>query len=487
MTSHWSTQATLQGLQGALDEYPPIQVMFLIHCQSATGKLTVRQGTKRLEFYAQNGSVVGLAGIPNLLASVKVNGTPSMNLEALLGRAFQAGVPLDRAMQAAADGLGHVLARMIGQTGGSVTFESDVKPAGAPMRLPVSIPAMIFNGVRAVRQPDLIRNELMPVSNRLVKIRIPTTSSTDRLGLPPVALRLVRRSRAHQTLSSLLKTDSSEEWSAVDLLMQLGLLTIEDSRVVETTAPKEVVDYTGELREAHNQLKALRSWEILQLKTAAQVTDECIERACHAILAQYHPDRFIGASEQAQALAQRCFSLVIEAKEELRSADLRVEVKARLDAERRGEKYITDQERKAGEMAYARGLVSFRRRRFSLALSAFQKACEFDPESWRHKYMLIRTRYETGDLPGTQAAQSLLELQGPRGSARADVFFDAGEIFMKIGQEGEAYEAFEKVLQNYPEHIGARRHIRLRTKRTQATDEAPASGLLSGLFGRLKR
>jgi tetratricopeptide (TPR) repeat protein len=467
--------------------------MFLIHCKSATGRLTIRKGANRLEVYAQNGSVVGLAGIPNLLESVGVKGTPSMNLESLLGRAFQDGVPLDKAMQAAADGLGRTLAETIAQSGGSVSFEENVKPDGAPMRLSVSIPKMILSGVRAARQPDFIRKQLAPISNRPVTLRIPLTISTDRLGLPPVALRLVRRAKKRQTLDSLLKIDNSggrsDEWSAVDLLMQLGLLSIESRRVpvVVAAPPQKSANHTTELRAAHSLLKNQQPWQILELKTAKQLTDDGIERACHVILARYHPDRFTGAQAQAQALAQRCFSLVIEARDALSNASLRTEVKARLEAESRGEKYITEQERKAGDMAYARGLVSFRRRNFSRALSAFQKAHEFNPALWRHNYMLIRSQYETGDLPGTQAASQLLQLQGPQGLSMADVFFDAGEIYMKIGQDDRAYEAFERVLQTYPGHIGARRHIRLRKRRSQVTDVEPAPGLLSGLFGRLKR
>ena len=251
--------------------------------------------------------------------------------------------------------------------------------------------------------------------------------------------------------------------------------------------PKKSVDHTAELRAAHNRLKDQQPWQILELKTAKQITDDGIERACHVILARYHPDRFTGAQAKAQALAQRCFSLVIEARDVLASASLRTEVKARLEAESRGEKYITEQERKAGDMAYARGLVSFRRRNFSRALSAFQKAHELNSELWRHSYMLIRAQYETGDLPGTQAANQLLQLQGPSGLSRADVFFDAGEIYMKIGQDDQAYEVFGRVLQIHSGHIGAQRHIRLRKRRSQETDAESAPGLLSGLFGRLKR
>jgi hypothetical protein len=58
---------------------------------------------------------------------------------------------------------------------------------------------------------------------------------------------------------------------------------------------------------------------------------------------------------------------------------------------------------------------------------------------------------------------------------------------MKIGQDDQAYEVFGRVLQLHPGHIGAQRHIRLRKRRSQVTDAEPAPGLLSGLFGRLKR
>ncbi|MFT4978424.1 MAG: tetratricopeptide (TPR) repeat protein [Myxococcota bacterium] len=494
MTSGWSAKPSLRAVQGPLDEHPPVQVMFLAHCHAATGRLTIRMEAGRVEIDVQNGRVVGISGIPRLLASVGIEGAPGANLEGLLGAAFQAGVPLDQSMQAAADGLGDVLAMTVGKTGGAVHFEMGMGPRGAPMVLPVPIPRIIAGGLQRTRHPEVVRRQLSPVSNRRVLLRPPTNTPSSRWGLSPIALRLVRRAEEQPTLNRLLRTAEgvgrAEEWAAADLLMQLGMLDLQELRGQATpeAAPEPApLDHTKELKAALSSLQGQRPWEVLELKVLADVTDPGIERAVRTISSRFHPDRFASDPPSARTLAERCFAQVMEAGEALASEALREEVKARLDAELRGEQYVTEQERKDAEMAYARGQVAFRRRQFDEAVRDFRLAHSLDPEPWRHRYMLTRSEHSSGARSGVEVAEELLELVGPRGTARADVLFEAGEILLREGLDDRAYDTFSKIVEIYPDHIGARRHLRLRKKRARSPEDEGSSGLLSGLFGRRKR
>lgn len=458
--------------------------------------MTVRMDAVRVEIDVRNGRVSGVTGIPGLLTSLGVQGLPGMNLEALLGLALQQGAPFDKAMSAAAQGVGIFLATTVGKVGGMIEFNNGFVADGAPMVLSTPIATLIATGLQEVRHPEIVRRQLAPMSSRRVQLHLPPRISPERWGLSPVVLRLVRKAEEAPTVSRLLRTAEgvgrAEEWASLDLLMQLGMLRIQDKsaspKPTPPPKPPKVEDHSEELRAKHKVLSAQKPWELLELKAPTDVNDVNIEKACRTISAQFHPDRFSGANEQTQGLAQLCFALVMEAGEAMKDEGLRQEVKARLDAEMRGEQYVTDQERKDAELAYARGQVAFRRRQFEQAEREFTEANDLNPEPWRHGYMLLRTLHQTGKKPPEETANALLELVGPRGTMRADVMAEAGEILLGAGLEEQAYATFGKVLEIHPEHVGAQRHMRLRKKRAQAEQkEASSSGLLGGLFSRRKR
>lgn len=502
MTGGWTATPSLNTVDGPLEACPPIQVMFLAHCTGATGRMTIRLEAGRVEVAVQSGRVAGIAGVPRLLAGVGVEGGPASTLEQLLGLAFQAGVPLDQSMAAAAAGLGDVLAMTVGRSGGHVHFEPGAGPRGAPMVLPLRLPRIIADGLRRSRHPEVVRRELAPVANRRVLLRPPANVPTQKWGLPPVALRLVRKAEEQPTLNRLLRTADgvgrAEEWAAADLLMQLGVLALQERAGSQpdtapapapAPAPEPVVDRALELKDAFAKMNGAQPWEMLGLTTPGDVNDQGIERAARTFSAKFHPDRYGGESPQTRALAARCFAMIMEAKEAMASPAVREEVKARLDAELRGEKYVTDKERKEAEMAYARGQVAFRKRQFDDAVRDYRFAATTDPEPWRFRYMLARAEHACGARDGIAVAEELMELDGPRGTTKADVLFEAGEILLREGDEERAYSTFLKIVEIYPDHIGARRHLRLRERRSQQGGESGGSGggLLSGLFGRRKR
>jgi hypothetical protein len=101
--------------------------------------------------------------------------------------------------------------------------------------------------------------------------------------------------------------------------------------------------------------------------------------------------------------------------------------------------------------------------------------------------MLLRSRYHLKELEGEDAAQQIQDLDGPRGLVRADVLFEVAEIFMRDGAKRRAHETYDAVLKHNPEHIGARRRLRIKSMRSAASGEDSSSGMFSGLFRRKKK
>ena len=226
-------------------------------------------------------------------------------------------------------------------------------------------------------------------------------------------------------------------------------------------------------------------WDLLEIESHRQVNDIDLGKAQRRMSSKYHPDRFVGQSDEVKALAAECFELVMDAHSRMEDPVLREELKARLEAAERGEKYVTDAERQEAEVAYARGQLTFRRRQWAEALAAYEDALRLNPEPWRYTFMRARAAYHVGQLTAEQVAMALMELEGPRGPQKAEVLFEAAEILLRDGREEQGYDLCGKIVEVYPDHVGARRRLRMRDLR-QRKESAPSGGLLSSLFGRRK-
>jgi tetratricopeptide (TPR) repeat protein len=217
------------------------------------------------------------------------------------------------------------------------------------------------------------------------------------------------------------------------------------------------------------------------------VTTDGIDRANRTVSKQFHPDQFINQPAEVRRLAAECFSVLQDAYDAMKDEGMRKEVRARLEAAERGEQYVTDRDRAEADVLYSRGQVIFRKKEYSTAKKKFQSGLSRDPNNWRCAYMLLRSRYHLNELGGEDAAQQIQDLDGPRGLVRADVLFEVAEIFMRDGAKRRAHETYDAVLKLNPEHIGARRRLRIKSMRAAAAGEEAGSGMFSGLFRRKKK
>ena len=344
MNEPWSGEAFLHRIQGPLEKFPPIRVLFLVHRLQARGRLGVRTPGGQVEFDVDAGRIVGCVGAPGLLRRLRVEGSPTADLTELVGLAIRAGTPPDQALQAAADGVGDLLAATVELTGGAVVFTPDAPRKGMPMPLPAPIPRIISDGLRRARHAEQVRLKLTPLANRRVALHVPQDAPEARWGLPPVALRLVRRAEAQPTLSMLLRTAEGtgreEEWYAVDLLLQLGMLSLQEAGARAAAAPAPAPEPAPEpdpgaalladLQGVLARLRVQKPWEILSIESHEQVNDAELDRALRKISARYHPDRYVGQSGEVKELAAQCFELAMEAHGRMRDPVLRADLKARL-------------------------------------------------------------------------------------------------------------------------------------------------------------
>ena len=498
MGGSWSGAGFLEQIDGSIEDFPPIRVLFMLNRLKSTGCLSIQHQQELVIVQVRNGAVVGCQGVPRLLASLGVSGSADSDLMGLVGMAIAGGSPPDVALNAAAAGLGDVLANMVGMTKGHVLFENELQPSNAPITLPVPLPRIISSGLRRSRTALFVQQRTATMRHHVMLLSLPDDSLIDSWGLDPVALRLLRVARKNAdrkpTVSQLLRKGGCEHWQALDLLLQLGLVQLEPPRklaprpprVVSAREPEPEVDPVAELRAELDLLRTTTPWVVLGLKLANDVSDEGIDRANRTVSKRYHPDGFVNQTRPLRKLASECFNIVQNAYNTMKDETLRMEVRARLAAEEKGEQYVADRDRQEAEMVYARAQVLFRKKDYRAAKKAFDHANQLDPVNWRYKYMQIRTDYHLGAVTGNVSVEQILALSGPRGHTMADVTYEAAEILAREKKEGRAFELHKKVLSLNPEHIGARRRVRMRQKR-KAEDNKSGSGLFSGLFRRKKK
>ena len=503
MSATWSGTEFLDGIDGSLDEYPPVRVLFALYRLKAGGRLTLQTPSQQIHLSFHGGKVVGVDGVSTLLAGIGVEGGENDDLMGLVGKAIAGGHAPDAALSAAADGLGDQLAALIGDSDGVLRFERGIKPSGAPIPLPKNVMRIICGGLERARPAATIRQSLSAELDHEVRLALPGDTPADSWGLPPVALRLLRIIKKNlvrrPTLQQVIRRGGDERLLAADLLLQLGLITLHLSEEQPSAAPPkpspkpepesapEPPDPGKVLVAELKRLRATSPWEILGLKKPAEVTDEGIDRANRNASKRFHPDQFISQSPKVRQLAAECFSVLQDAYDSMKDEGLRGEVRARLEAAERGEQYVTDRDRSEAEVLYSRGQVLFRKKDYATAKMEFQAAQSRDPNNWRCAYMLLRSLYHLSELTGEEVAQQIQDLEGPRGLTRADVLFEVAEIFMRDGAERRAHDLYDAVLKLNPEHIGARRRLRIKNMRAAAAEDESNSGVFSGLFRRKKK
>ena len=494
----------LATVDGTLDQFPPLRVLALAHRVKATGRLVVQSQHATRTIELDQARVVFCTGFDGLVPGGRGD------LGAQLGAAIASGTTSQRALELACTGLGAALTEFVGAEGGHVRFETVSAGARQRMVLPMSVPQIIASGLRVVRPVEVLRRVYSHQMSVKVRARLPDDAPESRWGLDPVALRLVREGLPGLTVRELAKDDAS--LLALDLLIQMGIFELpnEDHGPVRFTArpggrpagreaapgprsaPREEVgpvvppgDATAQkLAAALEELRGASALEVLGIKRSADVSEPKISAAFREVSGRFHPDRFASASAVARDLAAGCFSVVNDAWGSLKSPDDLAEARERLKAAEEGRVFVTEADRQKARVTFARGEILFRNKQWNEALPLLEQAAKMDSTVWRYAFYRVECALNAERMSPKDALAALSVLQPPPGAARADVLATAGELLLREGDEDAAYTRFEEALRENPEHIGARRRMRLRDMRGESAEAKPSGSWWSRLLKR---
>lgn len=545
MAEAWSGIDFLCTVDGPLERFPALRVLFLAHRVAATGMITIQTaaGTRRVAVAA--GAVAGGDGFPNLLLEHSVRGQADEPMVALIGRAVAAGVPPERALADAGARLGERLAELVGARGGRIVFREEILDPRARVVLPDSIPRLLAAGLRRTRPAARLRATFGARLPEAVSLSVPDDSPESRWGLDPTALRVLRSVSRVSTLGELLGAgppgQADQTAYAVDLLMQLGLILVEprvtrpraeerspdaEARAIRTAQPTRpppsptvtaaplaptpgvmtapapattasatttsgaigagIVGRPSEsslraLKEAHARVKDALPADVLGIERSDVLTDLVIDKAHRELAARYHPDRNRNLGPEIAALASELFTRVNEAWTALKDPAIRKDEAARLKAREEGRPFVSEQQRARARICFARAEPLARNRRWAEALPELETAISLDPGPWRYHFFKAQAAFHVGRMTAEEADRYLRGLSVPAGEPCADVLYEAGEMLLRAGKEDQAQARFKEALAAFPDHHATKRRLRLAERRAESDPEKKTDSVSSSV------
>jgi len=241
------------------------------------------------------------------------------------------------------------------------------------------------------------------------------------------------------------------------------------------------------LREAYDLLTRMRPEVIFRIRKSDDLDLEKIERRYLDACSRYHPDRYRGADQGVQSLAEGCFTAVSDAFHRLKVDEYQHELRIRLVEKETGKRVVTDKTRVAAKVEFAKADVLFKQKRYEAAYELASRAAEGDPDRWQYQFLKWRTAYRTGAAGVDEVRNEIGALSGMNSIEKGSALYTVGEMYMREGQEKKAFELFRQTLTLDDKNVGARRRLRLKGRREQEASERETTGLFGGLFQRRKR
>lgn len=476
---------------------PPLPEFLRLLTEGQTGELWFRLAGRQIGVSLQNGGVMQIVGLPELMLLEGHRVSASVNTGDMLadvGSAVVGGVQPDDAMNAASAGLGRFLARVATSEECTAAWDEGHAPPKGSFPLPMPVLKALGQGLQEARTPDMIQQSWR---NQTVQIVRPAPSAADPKavqGLSPVAARALSLAAGGEVLSDLVERliggdprRRMKTWWAVDLLLQSGLLTfdksatsdleIEDDAVSEgeeETNPDTAADplradpAVTRMHRQYRKLLKMRPLEALDIKVVNPddgVSQEVIREAFRRSAKMYHPDRFTEESASLRRAAAKCFQVLGEFKSQLEEPEFLQAELYHIRAQRQGRAHVKEDDKVKAKVLYNKGMSFFRNRAYVAARDAFAEAVILDPDFKMAGARHTHCRAVLKELPYEKAYMALNDVEASTVGEKVELLFLTAWLLKLLGKEAEAIRQYKAILERDPEHREARREVRLWEKR----------------------
>ena len=477
----WAQKFDFSELSSAksLNDISLIWLLLQAHVQSTTVQLFVSLSQYRFDIKIENGAISSVIGVPGLLSVFGIDMTSDMKLEDLIGQAMAKGISYDEILKTVGDNIGK---RLVGaeQHGKGEIGISD-KEFGMSVPLQQNIPTILIKGLEASNE-ELLRSYSPMMRHIVQKERVDCKPS--QLSLPSDLLRYFRDIQSGKRLGEVVTnpTRVMDDWHKIHILLSFHLLSF---RKREVKTDSKAMEKYKELKQKLRDIKEMEPHILFGLTERQEVSDEAIDKKLRQLSMDYHPDRFIGEDSQVIGVIEEIYTYINEVHSSMKDEDYRERLKDRLMVEKRGEKYVSPEDKQKTEVLYAQAKFLFNKRKWEDACDVLDKCFELNPYNWRLNVLRVKAHVILKKKDLKEAAEELLTFKDAKGHERVELLFQAGEYFYQAEERVKAKQIFKQIVDLEEDHQGAKRFLTRmeREAQTQKKEDKP-KGFWGKLFGK---
>lgn len=465
----WTETTKLLNYSGDFSLSDFLIILLGLEYSKSDATVVVSGGEFRAGIVFQKGSIINFYGFGNVISSIESAVSKGLHFGDFVGLAMSKGVSHENIMKMIQKNLAQSI---LGLDLSSITILSFEKPK-IPMKLGISVFKLFEIGIEEqflVQSPK--RTFQKDISSKVFS-QIPE-GALPRLGLPPNALRMVRAISSNTTVGDI--AESKNDWIMFYLLHLFGLLAIEPSEQSKSSQLSDSADSAAkklaELQDWYNTHSSTPPHVLLEITQANELNSITISQKSRAVSSKLHPDRFVAYGEEVQTIAQRCFELVSAAEQKLEDEEYLKELKAQLDAEARGEVYVSESSEKKSHLLYEKAKFLFRRNKIDETRELVDQAYALNPYYWRLNYLRFQLLHKQKGMPDLEIAENLLKIDGCKGHERLDIICFAAELFQtspELEHQNKAKEILKTIRTIDPEFQRAK----ILHRRLHKAEEAP--------------
>ena len=423
--NNWTDIDALKTFSGSAEYMYVILLALEYTKQDAIIELTAESLSSKIVI--QKGRIVDVRGFGNLIKPHIESVPAGLGIGDFFGAAMGNGIPHDQIMDTIQK---EFITSLLAHPVKTIQLHPFKKPK-IIMKLKQGFARLLELGVKEYfigQSPKLrYRDDL----NSGIFVQLPAGVALPRLGLSPLALRMVRKVKSGVKVSEI--ANSNTEWEIFHCLYLLGILSIEPTEQSQSSKlAQNASDDQKKLAELKDWLTKNEVKEphiLLEIEQPNEVNTIVISQKSRALSSKLHPDRFVSYGSEVLEMAQRCFEVVTKAQDAMGSEEFRAELKARLDAEKRGEVYVSESSEKKAQLLYEKAKFLFRRNKITESDDLVEKAFSLDPYNWRLIYLRLQLQYKNKKREAVSIAEEALKIEGCKGHERLDIMTFAAEIF----------------------------------------------------------
>ena len=484
---YWTDVERIKSFTGEFSLSKFLIILLSLEYTKSDATVVVSNAEQRAAVVLQKGKVVDFYGFGNLISTIVESIPKGSRFGDLVGLAMAQGTRHDEVMPLLQKNLAQAWLNLSMERITVVAFE---KPK-IPMKLGIGIIKAVSLGLEDEFVVHSPKRKYRAEQQSSVFAQLPDGLVLPKLGLPPTGLRMIRAVSSETTLGELAQ--SKTDWQTFHLLHLFGLLDIEPTEKSQaaslTQGASEDDKKCAELQDWLNNNADKEPHALLDISQANELNAIIISKKSRDVSSKVHPDRFVAYGPKVQELAQRCFELVSAAENKLSNEEYLQELKARLDAEARGEVYVSESAEKKSHLLYEKAKFLFRRNKIPETQELVEQAYALNPYYWRLNYLRFQLLHKQSAMPDLEIAEQLLKIEGCKGHERMDILCFAAELYY-AAQSKEHKDKCKEILKTIRTMDPEFQRAKILFRRIKRDEEKPPEekkekkGFFSSLFKR---